>query len=255
MLRVGEEAFFTVLFNDNLWEEIRKYMFPNKKVSNFDNYRDGNAAAKHGYLTLFKQSTQLELTEETIAFAASSGNLKLVKYFVHNNILSCTPLAIEYAAAEGHVNIVKFFVKRMKGCYTVDAIKAAVTKGHLETVMFFHKNNGLASNYSFMKIAATNGHLDIVKFLYYVTGYNKNNNKAINAAIKNGHTQVVEFLHNNRLGKPSRSSLITACSKGNLDIIKILLERVKRGGMDITPLINISILYNQQLVLDYLLSN
>ncbi len=53
---VNEQAFFQVLSSSDLWLELKKHMYPGKKTSSIDSYRDGDIAARYGYLSLIKEN-------------------------------------------------------------------------------------------------------------------------------------------------------------------------------------------------------
>lgn len=127
-------------------------MYPGKKTSNSDNYKDGDTTAYYGYLPLFQlreisivtdisiismiPKTHLILTSETIAYTSTNGHLKIVKWLSKNTTLSCVPSAIEWAAEQGHLEVIKFLAYNMRGSYTREAIEIVCINGHLEVVMF-----------------------------------------------------------------------------------------------------------------------
>lgn len=81
-MREGEEAFFDVLFNDDIWKEMKRYMFLGQKSSNFYNYSSGDTAASRGYLGLMKERNDFQYSLEAIDCAAENGHIKVIKFFV-----------------------------------------------------------------------------------------------------------------------------------------------------------------------------
>jgi hypothetical protein len=58
MDRNHDWAFFTVLFDTDIWSIIKIFIYPNKKKSNIYDYKNGNIAAYHGYTSLLKFNKQ-----------------------------------------------------------------------------------------------------------------------------------------------------------------------------------------------------
>lgn len=136
-----------------------------------------------------------------ITYAASHGNLKMVK-LLHKNVTGWSHYpgeisAIDVAAKKGYLEIVKFLDQNNIYICTVDAMNWAAENGHLEIVKYLHENRNEGCNTWAMDSAARNGHLHIIKYLH------KNRTEgctqqAIIGAFKNGHIEIVKWLHYNR---------------------------------------------------------
>lgn len=103
------EEFYLALSSLDVWLELKKHMFRNKKSSNAYNYRSGDAAASNGYLSLIKYSKKLNFTYLAINYAATNGHLEIVKSLHENGIEGCADCASDDAAKNGHFAIVKWF--------------------------------------------------------------------------------------------------------------------------------------------------
>lgn len=228
----NEQAFFTVLASDDLWKELKKYMFPNKKVSNFYNYRNGNAAIKQGYLTLLKENNNLVLPIDAIDIAAIYGRLNIIQYLSNNNLSKYTSNTMELAATWGHFEVVKWLHYNNCECSIV-VMDCAAAFGYLPIVEFLHYNRFEGCTTYAIEAAAKEGHTEVVKFLYY----NKHNlrlcaNKALNDAASNGHLEVVKFLHDVRISKRFIYKLLHKVRyKNNFDIIEYI-NRKLNGLLD-----------------------
>lgn len=198
----NENAFFTVLFSDDLWKQLKKHMFPGFRTNNLYNYRDGYAAIKQDYLTLIKENNNLVFPLNSIDFAAMNGRLDIIKYLHINNLSECTIGAMDFAAAYGHFEVVRWLhYNRTEGCSTT-AMDIAAALGYLPIVEFLHNNRNEGCTTYAMEAAAREGHLEIVIFLYYnVHTLRLSVNKALNNAAKKGHLEIVKFLYHVRISK------------------------------------------------------
>ena len=135
----NEYAFFTVLSMDDVWKELKKHMYPNKKSSSLASYRDGDIAAYYGYLSLIKENTSLTFTKEAMNFAAMNGHLDVVKWLHENRKEGCTINAMDWGAKFGHLDIVIWLHdNRTEGC-TTNAMDWAGGYGHLEVVKWLDR--------------------------------------------------------------------------------------------------------------------
>lgn len=132
-----ESAFFEVLGNPDLWRLIKSFMFPGKKSSTIDNYKDGDMAATNGYLTLIKAKS-LTFSIKAMDFAAYKGYLEVVKYLHENRKEGCSVWAINVAAREGHLEVVKYLHENGKECTTY-AMNWAAFQGQLEIVKYLRE--------------------------------------------------------------------------------------------------------------------
>jgi len=195
MIRIGEQAFFEVLSSDDLWKEFKKYMYPNKKTSNFYDYKDGDLAMKHNYHGLLHESNNLLFTRRSATYSTITGSLQLVKFLYYNRGVKFGNDQISMAVFYGYLDIIVFineFIKDLMEdvpvpiviCY-LNSIKA------IKTDVYVTLN--VTSSTTRIDLAARNGHLDIIKYLYFemdetCTEY------AINFSVQNGYLDIVKFL-------------------------------------------------------------
>lgn len=136
---MDSSLFFEVVGNPDLWEEIRKRMYPRKKTCNYYKFKSGDVAVFHGYFGLMKERKDLEYTKNAMDWAAGKGYLEIVKFLHENRKEGCTKYAMTWAMENGHLHIVKFLDEnRTEGC-TTDAISWAAWNGHSEIVDFLRE--------------------------------------------------------------------------------------------------------------------
>lgn len=196
---VSEEWFFTVLFNDDIWVNLKLHMYPNKKTSNFYDYKDGLVAVSNGYLGLIKERKDLKYLSKpyttAIDEAAKNGHFKVVRFLFLSRIFPQCEYSRDsliWSAMNNHLPIVKFLWNF--GCGgSVDAMDIAIENGHLEIVRFLQSKH-VGFRGSSADEAAKNGHLHVIKFLHN-KGY-KFYEDIITHAVENNHLEVVTFLYN-----------------------------------------------------------
>ena len=255
MLREGEEAFFLVLFNDDIWTNIKNWIrhyYGRKKTSNFYNYSNGDIAAERGYFDLIKVRHQLHLegkynnlqfTTAAMDSTAGEGHLDIVQWLHHNRTEGCTIAAMDNAAGEGHLDIVQWLHhNRTEGC-TIVAIDNAAYED-LEIVMWLYHN--VSKNYSSKAIDGAVCHnIDLLKLLYD-NGNEEQRNFTVDAFInilendveEDKRIEIVKFLLDAQRDHYIQNMTIAvdiACSKGYLDIVKLFYSEHSRCsvyGMD-----------------------
>jgi hypothetical protein len=163
--RNNESAFFIVLNITDIWAVLKKFMYVNKKKSNIYNYRSGDIAAYHGYLTLIKHNRILSFTSDAMDWAARNGHFGVVQWLIKNRKEGCTTDALDYASCNGHLDIVKYLHRNNKKC-TVLAMNRAAAYGHLHVVQWLHHNRTEGCTDGAMNSAVKNGHFDVVTYLY-----------------------------------------------------------------------------------------
>ena len=132
---MDKQLFFAVFGNKDLLGELKKYMYPGKKVANYYDYRNGNIAAFFGYLGLIKERS-LSYSKNAIDWAAKSGHLEVVKFLHENRKEGCTTSAMNLAAGNGHLNVVKFLHENRKEGCTYGAMFWAKKNGHFDIVSY-----------------------------------------------------------------------------------------------------------------------
>jgi hypothetical protein len=81
MNNLSEAAFFDVISNNDLWILIKSFMCPGMKTSTYSNYKSGDLAAKHGYLSLIiERGNELEFSADAMDWAAGNGHIEVVKW-------------------------------------------------------------------------------------------------------------------------------------------------------------------------------
>jgi hypothetical protein len=96
---ISEEWFFTLLFSNDLWTVFKKYMYPNKKSSNFDNYRNGDCAVFHGYYFLIIANNKLVFNYNSMKLAIVNRHLDIVKYLYDSKKLEINKVHMLHNAA------------------------------------------------------------------------------------------------------------------------------------------------------------
>lgn len=136
------DAFFCVISSHDIWSELKKYMFFNKKVTNIYNYQSGDAAAANGYLQIIKFNKNIKNEPHMIDFAAHNGRLEVVKFLLNRNE-KFTIFAMSGAAKNGHLEIVKLlYYTKKEYCNTKYATKIAIENGQTEIVYWLNSNTG-----------------------------------------------------------------------------------------------------------------
>jgi len=130
----NEYAFFDVMGNNDLWKELKSHMYPGKKTSSIDNYKNGDIAAYYGYFSLIKENENLTFTTQAMDWASSNGYLEVVKWLSENRTEGCTTYAMNYAAGKDHLEVVKWLSNNRKEGCTTWAMDWAALNGHLEVV-------------------------------------------------------------------------------------------------------------------------
>lgn len=229
MLRLGEEHFFQVLFNDDLWKELKKWIresYKDKRSCNFYDYVDGDIAATNGYLGLIQQSKQLIFTNVAVDEACANNHLQVAQYLYYN---------------------------RTEGC-TIAAIKIAITNGHLEVVKWLYEVVNIQGDLStVLDLAVINGHQHIVEYL--IDKFLLKDISSAAQAIKNGHINVVKFLTNNGI-----SNLIplinTAAEINDIELVKYFYsKRISFLTMDQSTIDNIKQLKTNPYFYDIICGN
>lgn len=254
----SEEWFFSVLSNNDIWRELKKWMFPNKRSSNYYNYISGDIAIHYNYLSLMKETTldysncngkdfkkvievgDIELVKilyiakvgcqsNLIPIAARFGHLDIIIFFRTTYNLSWTRDTIAYAAENGHLDVIKYLHKEERnlekklGC-TVLAIDNAAKNGYIEVVKFLVENRQDGWTTNAIDDAAENGYLDIIVYLSNTKLGNKIGwtKLALNGSAKNGHLDIFTFLYFNRREECKQEVINIAVMNGHIQIVKFL---------------------------------
>lgn len=220
--RSTESAFFTVLNSDDLWKELRKWMYPGKKTSNFYNYKNGDIAVYYNYTAIIKSSTSIIFTKESVTTTIANGNLDILKILIGKHNIKPHAWMIDLAALNGHLDIIKYIDIMTVEELSFNAIGNAAENGHLETLrwLYYNRKEGNINNILYKPIRY--GHLDIVKFLYSV-GITKCKPIPTNVAIVSGHIHIVRYLCEEFKEPVSNDMISLAIKYGRSEILNYLL--------------------------------
>ena len=95
----------------SLWKyEIKQYCYPGKKTSNYYDYKNGDLACKLGHTGLvIERGNDMIFGNYTCGWAmywaATKGNIKLVKWIHQNKPSNCPRDALDNAAALGFLEV------------------------------------------------------------------------------------------------------------------------------------------------------
>lgn len=193
----SEEAFFTVLFMDDIWVILKTHMYPGKKTSSIDNYKNADCAAYHGYLKIFEERGE-SLTHigiDTVRIAANRGHLDVLRWIHDNGKGYFERSLIDTAVRLGYIDIVKWLYENKINDFRKHTMGFAAANGHLEIVKWLHYNGARCTKFV-MDIAASDGHLDTVIWLHENRTEGCTWRAVVYAAV-NGHLEVVIWVWDN----------------------------------------------------------
>lgn len=241
MSRSGEEWFFSLLSNDDIWKELRRWMFPNKKSYNFYDYQNGDTAIYYNYLSLMKSkkliySKQVQLEMDKVI---EQGNIKMVKFLYKNNLVDSEGYIPNITITYGQLKIAKLLYFRFNLMWNRNAIEVAAENGQIKFIKLLHNLESNGADIKFTKnaidLAAVNGHLEVVQFLdeFRTEGCTT---LAMDKAAANGHIHVVRYLQDSKLGISPGCTVLAmtdAILNGHINIACFLrcyrTEGCKRG--------------------------
>jgi len=198
---------------------------------------------------------------DILLYSCRIGNLDIVKYLI--NIGADYKVSIEKALTTasfyGHLEITKYLVDKGTDnkieLVNIDNSKAlcfAAEKGNLEIVNYLVEagaNIHIYGGYPLYQ-SAGNGHLLVVKYLVEAgANIHDRNDQALKSAIIGNHSHVVKYLVENgadvhigflEFNYKKHSPLMWACSIGNYDMVKCIIEEVelKEGLLGLAIMIN-----------------
>lgn len=176
---------------------------------------------------------------EALRLAAENGHSAIVEALLkhpHINPAAKHNEAIRTASARGHLDVVKTLLADSRvnpAAHSQFSIAIAAKNGHLKVVEALLQDSRIDpsdNNHEILCVAAEKGHQAIVKLLLKDTRVNPSaeDNLPIHYAIENGHFKVVTILLKNKNIRltPEEAHKIgeIAIQKGNLDLLKALLE-------------------------------
>ncbi|POM76651.1 Hypothetical protein PHPALM_6080 [Phytophthora palmivora] len=172
--------------------------------------------------------------------AAARGRLDIIQHLHYTRNEGCSPAAFTEAASHGHVEVVRWLYSfYQQKCWTCIAIKQAGMYGHIKVVKFLKTKVPRYLVAQAARFAAENNHMEVVDTLLADDSIT-----TFTFAITCGQTDVVKLLLergyiNKRYVIPAmlrtnlfarttndsiRYAFRSAAQKGNVDIIKLLLD-------------------------------
>lgn len=206
-----------------------KFLLPIEQPGLFDNEINFDkatltAAIQYGYLPivawLYSRVTNKTFHSGEINFldwAASNGNLELVKFLLADNSLEQNS-AISMAANRGHLDVIKYLHANANKHSHTNAIMYAAKNGYLDIVKWLWRNGYPCDKYVLVT-ATEQCHYNIVKWLYLNTKYGCRA-KLLSAASKNKCVALTCWFLNSTFN-PSK------CACYGCDALKIAIDHLK----------------------------
>lgn len=263
MAEVPREAFFEVLFSDDLWKQFKRWMFPGKKSSNIYNYRDGNAAAKYGYINLMEFNKELIFTHESLRIAVVNQHLPVVKFLYKNYPImfefkeGCVPKILTLACHTGDLDIVTFIYNNLRknsnspnrkkmttttkyhysnrpctrfircstrlNYCTVDALECAIDSGQLDIIKFFFNTGVIGYSKEQLELLISSGYLEIIKYIHSMVKINFKQND-MDLALTTGKLELVQYIFDQGVKQCSLNVLEQVICLGYLGIVKFVSD-------------------------------
>lgn len=247
-----DSAFFTVLGSTDLWKELRKHMFPNKKSSSIINYSNGDIAVYYGYLSLIKENPCLIFTEEAIINAIIQCNLQMLTYLHEYRKLPYLSSHIKTAAECGTIEIFDEIFRNVEIGYTKDLEVALITIVESRELCFFTYLFNFGFDCS-IYVIIMNNRVDILSFLHDQGCVFPN--FIIDKAAEYNKLECIKYLHSIGCSHTTHAMNVAAVN-GNLNIIKFLheLPTSQRIGYT-TEGIDGAIFAEHNHIIDYLQTN
>ncbi len=163
---------------------------------------------------------------EGLIFACSGGHMPIVKYMLKCGARDYSSAFVN-ACLSGDMDIIKLMIKRGAKFKDNDIIQQALYNacfgGNMDVVNFLMNNGAKLCPHTFCG-ACENNHIDIIQL------HLKNNiydwNKGFYAACKGGNESVVKLIIDKCGENALYFGLIEAIKYNNLDIAKILIEKI-----------------------------
>ncbi|EFA86767.1 hypothetical protein PPL_00572 [Heterostelium album PN500] len=205
-------------------------------------------AAKHGHLEVVKLllNKQPEMRSNCLDYASSSGNLDLVSY-LHQMGVECTVSAIDNAAAADHMEVMDFLMKnRTEGC-SLNTIIGLIEHNHYEMIRSLLKKK----LFSFGKSSASQR---LRVFSHSIDSYAE---KIVITAIAKGNLDILRFLvEETKYVEVVRPTFLdTACSEGHLEIVKYMLDTFELQNKNLTTSLELACSKRHHEVVEYLLNS
>ncbi|KAJ7595586.1 ankyrin repeat-containing domain protein [Mycena floridula] len=178
--------------------------------------------------------------------AASHGNLSLLKQFVKwgadlnapDMLAPLSPTALSAAAQDGHLETVKFILEHegdinARGGFWDCALGAAAGRGKIEVVEYLLNHGPDPNAHDNTLSNAVYGGLEMVKMVIDKgANLQVQGEAALEKASSNGNLDIVKLLIEKGVSPKKGQSLQKACYHGHLEVVKILVE----NGADVNAL-------------------
>ena len=206
---------------------MKKYMYPEKRTSNFYEYTDGDLACKYGYIGLIEERDDLKYTGFAMCDAAINGHLNIIQWLHLNKPEIEMTDPISYAILAGSYEIVEWLHYNCDFGIDHYHLDCAVDKKHFNIARFLCDVRGESCSPLSMAHAAQNNDFEMMRWLHYHCKARCSPN-VIKFAIENGNLEMVKFLHENTtVGWPPFVMNIAA-KNGDLDMLKWIQENRTR---------------------------
>ncbi|EFA78962.1 hypothetical protein PPL_08430 [Heterostelium album PN500] len=176
-------------------------------------------------MTWLHKNRNEQYTQSTLKSAVKNNHFDIVKFLHLNGEFVSTENLVDLAAGTGNLEMVKYLCEVMGHSGSPKAVDAASSLGFLPVVEYLLPQSGCTAN-AFDK-AANQGHLEIVQYLHSnsTAGCTR---AAMTFTVSNPqYLPVLEFLVANRTeGAAPPMAMNFAASKGNLEAVKILHEKL-----------------------------
>lgn len=245
-----EEYFFIVLFDDNIWKELKKWMFIKYcqysgtylklKTSNFDDYRNGDIAAYYGYLSLMIGNPKLEFTYRAINNAAKMGHLETIRWLlnrrdklIYEATISCARnmeynQLIRETNSEASNDLIKDDgLDRLKDLVSTNmidfqAMNDAASGGYIQIVKLLNLHKAPYTKHV-LKCSCHHGHLDVVIFLCEEMKI-VCREKDLCEAVYFGRYEVTKYLYGRKLCFNEKKILTLAIKFNYIDIVEFFFK-------------------------------
>lgn len=217
--RKGEEAFFAVLWDNDLWMEIKRHMYVGIKSSTWDNYTDGDAAASQNYNSLIR-SKSLKYTSYAMDIAAHNGNLEMVE-FLHHAGNSCTKKAITWAASQGHKEVVEFLYENRLSACSPKTVDGAVIGGWVDIAEYLLSRGESCTNAAAVH-AARVGDFDLIVLIFNMVESGIYPEDVVVSASANGCLKILKWMEGEGYETFSEEALAYAKARGQKRVVKYM---------------------------------
>jgi hypothetical protein len=204
-------------------------------------------AALTGNLELVKYARNKGyiLSAKTCVAAACVGNLKMLKY-IYKEFNIRNKYVYNIAARYGHLDCLKYAYENTSLHWDDDVIIEAACSGSLECFKYIHETSCVChrDNTSdvvciidgkVFEVAADRGHLNIIRYAYEICqndGDIRWNKQATANAISGGHLGVLEYMYDR--GCPiSKLAIIFVAENENIEILRYLHSKGFRFNEDV----------------------